>query len=83
MNQRCNGVACINGGPVHRVDVSPYRYLVEREEAVHVVEGQAGSDRAEAVVRVNLLDGHRWLIITGSTRTGANQRRDGETARVD
>lgn len=31
-----------------------YGKLVEREEAVQVVEGQAGSNRAETVVRVDL-----------------------------
>nr|ACR35274.1 unknown [Zea mays] len=31
-----------------------FRKLVEREEAVQVVDGQAGSERAETVARVNL-----------------------------
>jgi hypothetical protein len=46
---------------LHRQFVSDgfgsYRKLIEREEAVQVVDGQAGSERAETVVRVNLSRG--------------------------
>lgn len=40
-----------------------YRKLVEREEAVQVVDGQAGGERAETVVRVNLSRGETVRFI--------------------
>jgi hypothetical protein len=51
-----------------------YRKLVEREEAVQVVDGQAGGERAETVVRVNLSRGETVRFIARMDGMGTQTR---------